>query len=183
VDDREDTSVPPPQIHVFDPSQIARGPDEIRGQVGSCAFIYTKYRDAEGNRWFLRPGYVGHEEMTDSREILLALFGPEADAVHGQVVSIGDVYEMDERGYHVPTGEKRQNWDWYLIRRLAKRQNLFGRVGVLGGRQVVMLWGDPPGWEEMLSEVLRHLGIARESEAIIVVGSDRQYKARDFIPP
>jgi hypothetical protein len=42
--------MPPPEIHVFTTRQIALGPDEIRGQVGSFAFIYTVYPDPDGNR-------------------------------------------------------------------------------------------------------------------------------------
>jgi len=175
--------MPPPEVPVFETCSIARGPDEIRGQVGSCAFIYTKYPDPAGNHWFVRPGHVGHEEMTNTLVMLQALFGPKADAVYEQVVSIGDVYEKDERGHFAPTGKKRENWDWRTIRLLAKQENLFGRSGILCNREVVMLWGDPPGWKTMLIEVFRHLGIMRESEAVVVVGYDRQYRATDFIPP
>ncbi len=51
--------MPPSEIQVFTSRQIAQGPDEIRGQVGSLAFIYTKYPDPEGNRWFVQPGTSG----------------------------------------------------------------------------------------------------------------------------
>jgi hypothetical protein len=44
-----------------------------------------------------------------------------------------------------------------------------------------MVWGDPPGWEAMLFEVFNHLGIVRESEVVVVVGNQRQYRARDFL--
>jgi hypothetical protein len=173
----------PPELHIFEPRLIARGPDEIRGQVGSFAFIFTKYADTAGNRWFVQPGHVGHESMTNTHEMLKALFGPDADAVYGQVVSVGEVHQKDEGGFYAPTGEKREEWDWRTIRSLAKRENLFGRSGILCGREVVMLWGDPLGWEMMLVEVLGHLGIGPEREAVVVVGNDRQYWARDFIPP
>jgi hypothetical protein len=174
--------MPPPEIHVFTTRQIALGPDEIRGQVGSFAFIYTKYTDPEGNRWFVRPGYVGHEEMTNSIPMLQALFGPEADALYEQVVTVGDVYAADGHGHYAPTGAKREVWDWRTIRLLAKRENLFGRSGTLGGRQVVMLWGDPPGWEEILVKVLGHLGIGRDTESLVVVANATQYRAKDFLP-
>jgi hypothetical protein len=169
------------EIQVFEAHQIARGPDEIRGQPGSLAFIYTRYADPEGNHWFVQPGSAGHEEMTNTRGMLLALFGSDAEKVAEQVVSIGDVYKDLGYGNHIPTGEKREDWDWYKIRRLAKRENLFGRSGNLVGRQVVMLWGDPPGWEAMLIKVLGHLGVERGSEVLIVVGNVRQYRARDFL--
>src|SRR4051794_39696277 len=148
------SSMPPPEFHVFTTRQIARGPDEIRGQVGSSAFIYTRYPDPEGNRWFVRPGYVGHEEMTNTHGMLRAFFGPKAGEVAEQVVSMGEVYSMGGLGHFAPTGEKKEVWDWRTIRLLARRENLFGRSGMLGGRQVVMLWGAPPGWEEMLVEVM-----------------------------
>jgi hypothetical protein len=168
-------------VHIFEAHQIARGPDEIRGQPGSLAFIYTRYADLEGDHWFVQPGSVGHEEMTNTRGMLLALFGPDAETVAEQVISIGDVNEDLGFGNHIPTGAKRENWDWYEIRRHARRENLFGRSGNLVGRQVVMLWGGPPGWESMLIKVLGHLGVERSSEVLIVVGNVRQYRARDFL--
>ena len=65
-------------------------------------------------------------------------------------------------------------------RLLAKRENHFGRSGTLRGRRVVMLWGDPPGWEAMLVAVLGHLGVGREDDVVVVVGDARQFWARDF---
>jgi hypothetical protein len=173
--------MPPPEVHVFQPRQIARGPDEIRGSVGSYAFIYTKFPDPESNHWFVQPGFVGHEQMTNTRGMLQAFFGPEVNAVYEQVVSIGEVYSIDGGGCHAPTGEKKEVWDWRKIRLLAKQENLFGRSGVLYGRQVVMLWGDPPGWEAMLVEVLGHLGIEVKNEVIVVVANQWQFMARDFL--
>ena len=179
----EYNGMPPPEIHVFEPRLIARGPDEIRGQTGSYAFIYTNFSDPDGNHWFVQPGHVGHEQMTNTQGMLQSLFGPEADAVYVRVVSIGDVYSQDKHGRFTPTGEKREDWDWRTIRLLAKRENLFGRSGTLGGRQVVMLWGDPPGWEAMLVVVLGNLGIGVDSETVVVMGSARQFMARGFLPP
>lgn len=173
--------MPPIEVHVFEPNQISRGPDEIRGQVGSLAFIYTRYPDPDGNRWFVQPGYVGHEQMTNTVSMLRALFGSEAEPVYQRVVTISEVYAKDERGQYVPTGERREAWDWRTIRLLAKKENLFGRSGVLCGRRVVMLWGAPPGWEAMLVEVLGQLGIGPDREVVVVVGTDRQYWARDFL--
>jgi hypothetical protein len=172
--------MPPPEIHVFTTRQIALGPDEIRGQVGSLAFIFTKYPDPEGIRWFVQPGYVGHEAMTNTHGMLQAFFGAKAGEVAERVVSIGEVYAKDEQGHFAPNGEKKEVWDWRTIRLLAKRENLFGRSGTLAGHRVVMLWGDPPGWEEMLVVVLGHLGIGRESKTIVVMENTRQYRARDF---
>ena len=173
--------MPPPEIQIFEPGIIARGPDEIRGQVGSYAFIYTRYSDPEGRRWFVRPGHVGHEEMTNTHGMLRALFGSRAEEITQQVVTIGEVYAPDGRGYFAPAGAMREVWDWRTIRLLAKRENLFGRSGALRGRRVVMLWGDPPGWQAMLVVVLRHLGLKREDDVVVVVGDDRQFWARDFI--
>ncbi len=173
--------MPPPVFHVFERGDIARGPDEIRGQVGSIAFIYTRYADPEGNRWFFRPGHVGHEEMTNMPGMLAALFGPKAGEVSNQVITVGDVYALDERGYFAATGSKREVWDWRTIRLLAKRENLFGRSGTLRGRRVVMLWGDPQGWEVMLVAVLGHLGVRKEDDVVVVVGHARQFWAKDFI--
>jgi hypothetical protein len=136
---------PPPEIRVFTLRQIARGPDEIRGSVGSFAFIYTNYPDPDGNRWLVQPGYVGHEQMTNTLGMLRAFFGPKAGEVAERVVLTGEVYSKDEQGNFAPTGEKNEIWDWRTIQLLARKENLFGRSGVLCGRQVIMLWGDPPG--------------------------------------
>jgi hypothetical protein len=106
--------------------------------------------------------------------MLRALFGPDAKRVAEQVITVGDAYEEDGR----PTGEKREIWDWHTIRLLSRGTNLYGRAGTLHGYPVVMLWGDPPGWEAMLVEA--HLGIGRGSGATVVVGNTRQYMARDF---
>lgn len=171
----------PQQVTIFTLREITRGPDEIRGEPGSLAFIYTKYQDPDGNRWFVQPGFIGHEEMTNSHAMLRALFGPEAGRIAGEVVTVGEVYLIDERGHHAPTGEKTENFDWWLIRQLAKRENLFGRAGTLGGHEVVMLWRVVPGWEAMLAEVLRLLGIGPVSEVVVMVGNDRQYWAREFL--
>jgi hypothetical protein len=118
--------------------------------------------------------------MTNSHGMLQAFFGPRAGEVAEQVVSIGEVYSIDGGVYYAPTGEKKEVWDWRTIRLLAKKENLFGRSGVLYGRPVVMLWGDPPGWEAMLVVVLRHLGIMQGERTIVVVMNSRQYWARDF---
>jgi hypothetical protein len=171
----------PPEIHVFNSRQIALGPDEIRGQVGSFAFIYTKFTDPEGNRWFVQPGYVGHEQMTNTHGMLQAFFGPKAGEVAGRVVSIGEVYAKDSQGQYASTGVKKEVWDWRTIRLMAKRENLFGRSGILAGHRVVMLWGDPPRWEAMLVVVLGHLGIEKESGVVVVLGNARQYWAGDFL--
>jgi hypothetical protein len=173
--------MPPPEIHVFSLQQIALGPDEIRGQVGSLAFIYTKHTDPEGNRWFVQPGYVGHERMTNTHGMLQAFFGANAGEVAAQVVSIGEVYAKDGQGQYAPSGQQREIWDWRTIRLLAKRESIFGRSGTLAGHQVVMLWGDPPGWEAMLVTVFGHLGIGWKSKVIVLVENTRQYWARDFL--
>ena len=73
------------------------------------------------------------------------------------------------------------SWIRTVTARRARRDNLFGRSGTLVGRQVVMLSGDPPGWEAMLNKVLGHLGVERGSEVVIVMGNARQYRARDFL--
>ena len=91
--------MPPPEVYVLAPRQIARGPDEIRGQPGSLVFIYSRYTDPEGNRWFVRPGHVGHEQMTNSLGLLQAHFGPDAGRIAGQVVSIYEVYSDAGHGY------------------------------------------------------------------------------------
>jgi hypothetical protein len=172
--------VPLPEVCVFNPDLLRRGPDEIRGQVGSLAFIFTKYPDPEGNRWFVQPGHIGHEVMTNTPGMLQALFGPGLDADIADLVTVGDVYTQDARGFFISTGERREVYDWYEIRRRSKGVNLYGRAGKLNNWDVVMIWPGTEGWETMLVEVLKHLGIVPQSDAVVVVGDSAQYMARDF---
>jgi hypothetical protein len=119
--------------------------------------------------------------MTNTHGMLQAFFGPSAGEVAEQVVTLGEVYAKDGQGQYVSTGKKREVWDWRTIRLLAKRENLFGRSGTLAGHRVVMLWGDPPGWEAMLVEVLGLLGIGRQDGVLVIVGNARQFVAGDFM--
>ena len=166
----------PPNQTILPPSALFKGPDALRGS--GYAFIYTKYADPQGHRWFLKPGHVGHETMTNSPFMLQALFGPDAQAVTKKVVELRDVYGTDARGFPAPTGEKREEYDYHEIRRLAKRENLFGRSGTLQGRAVVMLWGAPENWQAMLVEVLRLLRATPDT--VVTVGTS-QFLAGDFL--
>jgi hypothetical protein len=70
--------MPPPEVHVFTARQITLGPDEIRGQVGSHAFIYTRYPDPEGNRWFVKPGVRWARADDQQPKHALGIFRPES---------------------------------------------------------------------------------------------------------
>src|SRR4051812_25084570 len=102
-----------PDVHVFTTRRSARGPDEIRDQPGSLAFIYTLYPDPEGDRWFVRPGHVGHERKTNTHGMLQVLFGRDAGRGAEQVVSIGQEYSDAGHGHPAPTGRTREVWDRY----------------------------------------------------------------------
>jgi hypothetical protein len=121
--------------------------------------------------------------MTNTHGMLQAFFGAKAGEIAGQVVSVGDLYADVKgcQGFFAPTGAQKEIWDWRTIRLLAKRVNLFGRSGTLAGHRVVMLWGDPPGWEAMLVEVLGLLGIGRQDGVLVIVGNARQFVAGDFM--
>jgi hypothetical protein len=169
--------MPTPQSQpIIPPASLTRGPDAIRGS--GYAFIYTKYADPRGNHWFIQPGHVGHETMTNTPGMLQALFGPKAKEVAEEVVELRDVYCNDSKGFSAPTGEKKEVYDYQTIRRLAKRENLFGRAGVLNYRNVVMLWGAPENWQAMLAEVLKLLNVTPNT--VITVGTD-QFLASDFL--
>jgi hypothetical protein len=86
-----------------------------------------------------------------------------------------------EPGRYAPTGAMREVWDWHPLRRLANQEDLFGRACALGGRRVIMPWGDPPGWEAMRVKALKRAGIRPRSETLVIVGDDRQYRAGSFL--
>jgi hypothetical protein len=162
-----------PQEHKSIPATLlVKGPDAIRGS--GYAFIYTKYPDPEGNRWFIQPGYIGHESMTNTKEMLIAMFGGEAPEVAAEVITVRDVYDGPKA-----SGKTREEYDYVEIRRLAKRENIFGRCGELGGRNVVMLWGAPENWQAMLVDVLRLL--KSTPDTVVTVGSTNQFLAGDFL--
>jgi hypothetical protein len=75
-----DTSMTAPEQKQFlSGFQMARGPDLFRGNPSTEAFVYTKHPDKDGNRYFSRPGNVGHEAFITEPEIVEAIFGPELD--------------------------------------------------------------------------------------------------------
>jgi hypothetical protein len=55
-----------------------------------------------------------------------------------------------------------EDYDAYELRRLALAENLLGRFGHYKGVQVVMLWNQPPGWEQMLAAVIEKLGVPND---------------------
>jgi hypothetical protein len=99
--------ITPPERNIIPLEALVRGPDAIRGS--GQAFIYTKYTDPQGHRWFIQPGHIGHETITNSRDMLQALFGPRATEVALDVITIGDVYGKDDRGFPKATGEKSES--------------------------------------------------------------------------
>lgn len=156
-------------------SLLTRGPDILRGQ--GVAFIVTRYPDPSGRKWFVQPGTVGHEEMTDSPEMLQALFGPKWTEIADQVSESRPVY-VDVGGKYAPSGKVKITYDYPLIRRLAKKDNLFGRAGHLDGKPVVMLWNPCENWQNMALEAVKKLNL--DGDTIVTVGSSDQYLARDL---
>jgi hypothetical protein len=63
-----------PQTNFLRPGELCRGPDIFRpgtagwlGDTTAKTFIYTKYTDQTGNRWFCEPCPVGHESRSHPR--------------------------------------------------------------------------------------------------------------------
>ena len=169
----------PTPVTVIPMHMLSRGPDHIRGT--GIAFIMTKYADPSGSRWFAKDGSIGHEMMTSSPEMLQALFGPRAKEVADEVITMRDVYGKDAMGYPAPTGEKKTNYDYHEIRRMAKKDNLFGRYGKILIHPVVMLWNAPNNWQSLLTETLHHLKVTPDSNTVVTVGASDQFMAKDFL--
>ena len=168
----------PPEVSPIPAHLLARGPDAIRG--GGLAFIVTKYPDPDGHRWFSQPGSVGHEEMTNSLGMLQALFGPRWQEVADEVVTMRDEY-VSVPGGNKPSGKKLETWDYFGVRRQARKDNLFGRAGTLSGHKVVMLWNPANGWQDLLREALDYLGVQPGDGTVVTVGDRNQFMADSFL--
>ena len=94
------------------------------------------------------------------------------------MAELRDVYGKDGRGFPAPTGEKRWEYDYYEVRRLAKRENLFGRSGTVQGRKVVMLWGGPRTGRRCWP---RSSGCSRPPRDTVVTVGTSQFLAGDFL--
>lgn len=161
-------------VEILPRAAYTNGPDAIRGS--GHAFIYTKYPDPEGKHWFLYPGYMGHESLTNTPEMLQALFGPRWKEVYNDVVELRDEYVKTPKGYE-PSGKKVEQYDYQIIRRMAKRENLFGRSGTLRNQPVLMIWNPCENWQQMTIKAFELLNMPPQT--IVTVGDREQFQVKD----
>lgn len=152
------------------PLELSRGPDLLRpgsstGHLGSgrVAFIYTRYADDQGRRFFAEPATTGHESMITQPNVMQALFGPDLPAVLAEVS-----YAQD--------GKTRL--DHLEIRGRSRDFNLYGRYGTVRGRPVLMLWSRSEGWEDMALKVVALLNVP--GDAILAVGTEEVGTVKDL---
>lgn len=166
-----------PPTDFLRPGELSRGPDIFRpgtaGWVGDTTaktFVYAKYPDPTGNRWFREPCSVGHEHIITRPNVLAALFGPDLETVLAKVTYQKPVYRTDPATGFVATGPDgpvvlghESAIDHIEVRRLSRDTNLYGRAGHLRGRHVVRLWLACEGWPGLLDAALPLLGAGPET--------------------
>jgi len=149
-------------------ADLSRGPDLLRPGSRTCrgpvqprhAFVYTKYPGLDGDRLVLRPASVGHEYILPEPDVLPALFGPDHRSVTAPARYMRVLYGDRDPilGTFTELGHV-EDYDPFELRKLALAENMLGRFGYFRGVPVVMLWNQPPGWEDMLAAVIDKLGV------------------------
>jgi hypothetical protein len=68
----------PEPVSIIPSYTLHRGPDYLRGDSNSTAFIYTAFASEKGQRLFSQPGNIGHESFPDifGEDLMVAMFGP-----------------------------------------------------------------------------------------------------------
>lgn len=150
--------------------ELSRGPDLLRpgtatGHLGNgrIAFIYAQYGDEPAYRLFSVPAAVGHEQFICRRDVLEAMFGDELAKIEAETSYERAIF--DEQGKET---RKIVELDHIEIRKLAMEKNLLGRFGTVRGREILMLWNQPLGWERMVEKVVGLLGVS--ADAILTAG-------------
>lgn len=149
---------------------------------GELAFITTKFTDDRGRRVFAFPASRGHESFITEPPTLAAMFGPDAlPAVSDQFLYRHEKYEEEPGGFgkYRPTGRVVEAWDHIELRRRAEEVALFGRYGRVRYLRVLMLWNQPPDWEELLRLTVTELGVP--ADAILTAGRSELGLVSDFI--
>jgi hypothetical protein len=131
--------------------------------------VFTKYALSGGERLVLRPATVGHEHILPEPDVLAALFGPDHRSVTAPARYTRTLYgERDpSTGMFQEVGAV-EDFDQFELRKLALIENMLGRFGYFAGVPVVMLWNQPPGWEDMLAAVIEKLGVA--DDGVVTAG-------------
>ena len=192
-----------PNANFLTPAEFGGGPDLLRPGTrtgknvspDAIAFVYTAFPFA-GDDGDLRlspldarlvswPAAMGHEQVADREPVLRALFGPDYQAATASVAYEHEVYETDEGGQPKRNAEgelivigKKLAYDAVELRRLAIKENLFGRFGDVRGVPCLMLWNRCPEWMEMVDRLLVLLGLP--DSGLITLGNTEQWWAGDY---
>ena len=124
---------------------------------------------------------MGHEMVADREPVLQALFGPGFRNATATAAYERAIYESNENGNiedELIVIGKMLAYDAVELRRLATKQNLFGRFGEVRAVPCLMLWNQCERWLEMLYKLLILLDVP--DEALITLGSTEQWWVKDF---
>ena len=159
-------------------ADLSRGPDLLRPGSRTCrgpvvphfAFVYTRYEGPGGGRLIVRPASVGHEHILPEPGVLPALFGPGHLAITAPARYARTVYgDRDPATGTFPAVGSVEDYDPFGLRRLALVENMLGRYGHYAETPLLMLWNQPPGWEDMLVAVIA--GLAAPDGGVVTAGS------------
>jgi hypothetical protein len=149
---------------------------------GEVAFITTTFTDDRGRRFFAYPASRGHESFISEEAILAAMFGPDAlPAISDQCLYRHEKYEEEPGGFgkYRPTGQVVEAWDHLELRRRAEEVALFGRYGRVRHLRTLMLWNQPPAWEELLRITVAELNVP--PDAILTAGRSELGLVKEFL--
>jgi hypothetical protein len=180
-------------------AEFFRGPDLLRPGTltgknvdpGAVAFVYCAFlysgeepdiRVSETDTHLIFwPAPMGHEKVADREPVLRALFGPDFREAAKVAAYEQPIYEMDEQGNLkselIVVGTKLA-YDAIELRRLAVRQNLFGRFGKVRAVPCLMLWNQCENWQEKLDKLLVLFDVA--DDGLITQGNTEQLWATDW---
>ncbi len=184
-------------------AEFCRGPDLLRPgtltgknvSAGAIAFIYCSHpyagdeadvrvslHDAHLIFW---PAPMGHEKVADREPVLKALFGPDYLEATATAAYDREIYQTDEDGKLKNTAEgelvvvgKKLAYDAIELRRLAIKENLFGRFGEVRGVACLMLWNPCERWEAMVDKLLVLLQVP--DDGLVTMGNSEQWWVRDW---
>lgn len=193
-----------PHANFLTTVEFCRGPDLLRPGTltgknvdpAAIAFVYCAfpYGGAEidirvsdvDNRLIFWPAAMGHEKAIDRESVLPALFGPDFGNAINDAAYEREIYETDENGTPKTSADgelivvgKKLAYDAVELRRLAIRQNLFGRFGDFRKVKCLMTWNDCEGWGEKVERLLVLLDVPESG--LISLRNTEQWWVRDYL--
>ena len=186
-----------PQADFLTTAEFHKGPDLLRPGTltgknvdsSAVAFIYTVHPmkgkepdlkvSSKDRHFIFWPAPMGHEKVADRERVLRAMFGPDYREATKDAAYQQEIYDpsAQEKGDLVVTGTKLA-YDSLELRRLAVRENLFGRYGRVRGVPCLMLWNRCEGWEALLDRLLALLDVP--DDGVLTQGNSEQWWVRDW---